>query len=135
MVLTPGHFLTGRSLLTFPEEDNTHDNMNHLQRWRLVQSIHQHFWKRWHRKYLHTLQSRGKWTIPQKNLSSDHLVLVQNYYVRPLCWCMARVVEVFPGKNNLVRVAIIKTANGELVRPVNQQFPPLAGNFELTVAV
>lgn len=35
-------------------------------------------------------------------------------------WPLARVVEVYPGKDNLVRVAKIKTAYGTYTRPVNK---------------
>lgn len=35
-------------------------------------------------------------------------------------WCMARVVEVLPGKNGLVRAARVKTKDGFYVRPITK---------------
>ena len=35
-------------------------------------------------------------------------------------WPLARVIEVYPGKDNLVRVAKIKTAYGTYTRPVSK---------------
>ena len=44
--LTPGHFLIGSSLLALPEPVDFNESSSHLQHWRLVQSMFQHFWIR-----------------------------------------------------------------------------------------
>jgi hypothetical protein len=45
--LTPGHVLVGSELNALPDIDLTDLKVNHLNRWQHVQSLHQHFWKRW----------------------------------------------------------------------------------------
>jgi len=38
-------------------------------------------------------------------------------------WPIARIKELFPGKDGLVRVVKLQTANGELIRPVQRLIP------------
>ncbi|GFV88018.1 DUF5641 domain-containing protein [Trichonephila clavipes] len=45
--LTPAHFLVGPSLVAVPDPDYTEIPMNRLSRWQLVQSMNQHFWRKW----------------------------------------------------------------------------------------
>ena len=58
--LTPGHFLTGRPLTALPEptEDVT-ASVTPSHRWRLVNQIRNHFWKRWVKEVLPALQRRA----------------------------------------------------------------------------
>lgn len=58
-VLSPGHFLTLEQLVSIPSADVTSLPVGRLDRWQLLQRMHQEFWKRWH-EYLHTLQQRPK---------------------------------------------------------------------------
>ena len=44
--LTPGHFLIGRALQSYPETTIT-DYPSLFKKWTLCQAIIQHFWKRW----------------------------------------------------------------------------------------
>lgn len=116
--LTPGHFLTCGPPAILPETDQTAIPTNRLKRWQLVQSFAQNIWKRWQRDYLHTLQNRPKWATPQKHIKLDDLVLLHEDNVPPLQWKMGRVTALFPGKDNVPRVAEIKTATGVFKRPV-----------------
>lgn len=116
-VLTPGHFLIGGPLVSLPELDNTHHSTNHLKRWQLLQAFAQHVWKRWHNEYLHHLQHRPKWTKPQINLKQGDLVLIHDSNVPPLQWKMGRIVKTFPGEDNIVRVAEVRTKSGLITRP------------------
>ena len=63
-VLTAGHFLTMDSLSPMvPESDSGPIAISKLARWNLLQRIQRHFWDRWYKEYLHTLQKRGKWSM------------------------------------------------------------------------
>ncbi|CAG7657454.1 unnamed protein product [Allacma fusca] len=84
----------------------------------LIQRTVQHFWKRWSREFLSRLQQRPKWWVAQPNLKKRAIVLVKDDNLPPLKWKMGRVAEIHPDSNNLVRVATIKTAQGEIKRPV-----------------
>jgi len=44
--LTPGHFLIGESLQTYPEENLKEVPINRLSRWQYVEKIRQQLWSR-----------------------------------------------------------------------------------------
>lgn len=116
-VLTPGHFLIGRPLLSLPEEDLSHLKLNRLGRWQLVQQVKQSFWKRWNLEYLNTLQQRNKWLKSEGyQLKINDIVLVKDKQSLPAQWRIGRIVEIHPGEDNIVRVVKIKTARGIIKR-------------------
>lgn len=120
-VLTPGHFLIFEPLVKIPDSrDYTEIPTNRLNRWEHIQQMLQHFWERWHREYLHTLINRPKWIKEQRNLKEGDLVIVMEENVAPLKWKLARVQEIFPGRDGLVRMVIIKTNTGTYKRPISK---------------
>lgn len=121
--LTPGHFLTVETLTAVPDTDLGHLKLNRLNRWQLLQRLHQDFWKRWHTEYLHTLQQRPKWTDSAQPLKRGALVLISNELLPPLQWPLGRVVDVHPGSDGIVRVVTVKTSRGILKRPVAKLCP------------
>ena len=48
------------------------------RRRRRVQYLAGHFWVRWRREYVRTLQRRSKWTHPRRNLNAGDVVLVKD---------------------------------------------------------
>ncbi|KAJ8040732.1 Alpha-N-acetylgalactosaminide alpha-2,6-sialyltransferase 6 [Holothuria leucospilota] len=74
-VLTPNHFLTGQ-LGGQLAPTTIHGDTNPSQRWRHVQMLITHFWKRWQREYLPSLQARGKWRKPHSNFQPGDVVIV-----------------------------------------------------------
>lgn len=121
--LTPGHFLTLEPLSTVPDPDLGHLKINRLSRWQLLQRIQQDFWKRWHLEYLHTLQQRNKWTDTRSELSVNELVLIKDEQAPPMRWRLARVSELHPGKDGVVRVATVKGPFGSQRRPLVKLCP------------
>lgn len=49
-------------------------------------------------------------------------MLIGNDCTKRMEWPLGRVVEVFPGKNGIVRVVRLLTAKGRLVRPVQKLY-------------
>lgn len=121
--LTPGHFLIGTSLTAFPEKDLTHLPDNRLSFWKICSKIQQTFWKRWTVDYLHRLQQRPKWLRPLTDLKLNQVVLVKDQETPPLRWPLARIIEIIPGKDGRVRVARLRTQNGEVTRPISKVCP------------
>ena len=117
-VLTPGHFLIGQSLTALPDPDVTSLKTGTLDRWQKIQQVVQHFWHRWSSEYLTRLQQRPKWWTAKPNLAEGSLVLIKDDRLPPLQWKLGRVLQLFPGKDGLVRAARIQTDKGELDRPV-----------------
>lgn len=122
-VLTPGHFLIHRPLNAVPSPDVSEIPINRLSRWKLINSLHQSFWKRWSKEYLHTLQQRSKWTSPAPEIFPGSLVLVKSDNSPPLEWPLARVVSLHPGPDDIARVATIKTPSSTLKRPLTKLCP------------
>ncbi|GFT45017.1 integrase catalytic domain-containing protein [Trichonephila clavipes] len=115
--LTPSHFLTGDVLLSVPEE--LPSTSNHRDRWELLQNIKRGFWKKWSSEFISSLQPRKKWQDAQPNLKEDDIVLIKEEGP-PGTWPMARVLQVHPGNDGLVRVATVKTQDSVFKRPVHK---------------
>ncbi|XP_055923722.1 uncharacterized protein LOC129954081 [Eupeodes corollae] len=117
--LTPGHFLTGSSLIAIPEPDLCDKNLSYLNRWQRVQWLMQQFWHRWKNEYLHTLQQRNKWKRNKFiGLQLNDIVIIRDDNIPPLKWKLGRVMELHPGTDHIVRVVTLKTATGIFKRAV-----------------
>ena len=115
--LTSGHFLVGKAITAYPEEHIPTD-MSLLKRWNLGQAMVQHFWTRWSREYLQTLQAKSKWRSSHPNLQVDDIVSLKEDRTFACHWPLAKILQVFPGKDGVVRVAQVKTLTGIVKRPV-----------------
>lgn len=138
-VLTPGHFLIGRPLIDIPEPAEE-SKISSLNRWRLLNSLSRHFWRKWKDEYLTTLQNRYKWAKTKPNVKDGQLVLVKDEDTHPSRWPMGKIIESHPGNDGLVRVVSVKTQNGIVKRPIRkicpleviQESDPVAGVGKLT---
>ena len=74
--LTPAHFLVGTLLTTILGPSAADSDLDPCTHWSLVLRMRDHFWARWSREYLNTLQQRIKWTRPQENLTPGDLVII-----------------------------------------------------------
>lgn len=118
--LTPGHFITGSPLTSLPEPQLPNQPVNRLRRWHMLQSFSQQIWKRWKTEYLHTLQSRSKWTDNVPTLKEGDVVVIHDENSRPLTWNLGRITKLFTGKDGVCRVVQVKTKKGYLTRPASK---------------
>ena len=119
--LTPGHFLVGRPLEALPDSSFVHANsLSLLKRWQLCQALVRHFWKRWSTEYVTHLGRFTKWRHPSRNLRVGDIVILREDSALPTKWPLGKVTEVYPGKDQLVRVATVKTHAGIRTRPVTK---------------
>ncbi|XP_050313663.1 uncharacterized protein LOC126748451 [Anthonomus grandis grandis] len=121
--LTPGHFLIGAPLTSYPDRDHCNISKNRLDRWQKCIQIQQLFWKRWIKEYLNNLQNRPKWLSKKRNIKVNEVVLLKENNTRPLEWPLARVLEVIPSKDGHVRLTKIKTSKGIYVRNITKLCP------------
>lgn len=121
--LTPGHFLTMEPLTAPPDDNLLACKMNRLSRWQLVQQLHQHFWRRWHVEYLHTLQQRQKWNTVESPPSIGTLVVIKDLNVVPMRWPLGRIVKLYPSPDKVARIAQVRTAKGLIDRPLVKLCP------------
>lgn len=122
--LTPALFLNpGTSLDYLPAEDLRNVLNNRLSRYQLIDRIVQDYWDRWRREYLHTLQSRAKWTRETTPISEGTVVIFMQDNIPPLRWPLGIVDRVYPGKDGSVRVVGVRTLSGTYRRPVGRVCP------------
>lgn len=118
--LTPGHFLIGAALKSVPMPSVLNLNESRLDRWQLMRSKYEQFWRLWSQDYLNSLQQRSKWRSREKNLEVGNLVLLKNELLSPTNWELGRIIACFPDHENLVRSVTVKTARSVLVRPITK---------------
>ena len=123
--LTPGHFLIGQPLVAVPSPDFTEVKTGRLSRWQRTQQMVTHFWRRWSKEYIGSLQQRNKWKQQQRIVEVGDLVLLKEDDAPPLKWNIGRIVNVFPDKEGNVRVVTVKTKSSEYRRPIMKVCPLL----------
>lgn len=102
--ITPNHLLTQKSdVILSPPGDFDIADVYARKRWRKVQYLADSFWKRWQQEYLQSLQYRQKWHTVKQNLRTGDIVMVQDSNTLRGEWKLARVIQVHPGRDNLVR--------------------------------
>lgn len=126
--LSPGHFLIGQQLVAAPELPLEDVAVNRLTRWQLITQSLQHFWRQWRNSYIQSLLPRPKWTKHAPPISTNDIVILKGS-TPPLQWPLARVMELYPGKDGVTRVAKVKLYDAykgtysTLVRPLNCLIP------------
>ncbi|GFT26577.1 integrase catalytic domain-containing protein [Trichonephila clavipes] len=108
-VLTPSHFLIGRSITSIVEPDLTNLNENRLDTWQKITKIIQLIWKRWSVDYLNSLQQRNKWHFEKKNAKIGDMVIIKEDNLPSCQWSLGRINNIYPGKGSKVRVGEVKT--------------------------
>lgn len=79
-----------------------------------------HFWQWWSDEYFTALNKYNKWHYPTRNVATGDVVVLQEDGTIPTNWPLTRVIQTHYGKDNLVRVVTVKTANSVYKRPVNK---------------
>ncbi|GFX34442.1 integrase catalytic domain-containing protein [Trichonephila clavipes] len=119
-VLTPSHFLIGRSITSIVEPDLTNLNENRLDNWQKITKIIQLIWKRWSVDYLNSLQQRNKWHFEKKNAKIGDMVIIKEDNLPSCQWSLGRINNIYPGKDSKVRVVEVKTTRGIFKRPISK---------------
>lgn len=112
--LTPAHFLVGSSLLLPVETETNQDNPT--RRYKQIQVMRKHFWKRWSKEYLSQLNHQQKWCKRERQLKIGMLALLSEDNVTPLQWNLVRITEVHPGSDGVTRVVTVKTGAGHIFK-------------------
>ncbi|XP_067946287.1 uncharacterized protein [Watersipora subatra] len=109
--LTPNHLLMIKPEMVQPPPGVfTSADMYARKRWRRVQHLVDLFWSRWKSEYLQALQNRSKWQGTKRNLRVGDIVLLKDESVCRSDWSMAKIVELLPGKDGLVRKAKVQVS-------------------------
>jgi len=118
--LTPAMFIRGIKFGSLPEalSSKFHLQQNHQKQQSLLKELQDRF----KREYLALLVQRAKECHVKLPKIGD-VVLVGSDDRKRLQWPLARIVELIPGRDGVVRRARVKTQNGILLRPVQRLFP------------
>ena len=109
--LSPNLLFNGRPDASLPL-DKFIKTDGYRKSWRVVGRLAHHFWSRWIKEYLPTLQIRQKRLKSTPNMRVGDLVLVKDETLMVgRSWTKARVLEVFSGPDSAVRMARVQTAN------------------------
>jgi len=130
IVLTLGHFLIGRPLLSPPTQPVTAKSLSSLRRWQLVQYINQDLWQTWKTSYLQTLQQKHKWNGPTKPYRVGDVVFLREETFAYRQWPLARVTRLMSGDNGIMRVVELLCKRKTLQRATIHLIPFLNENQE-----
>ena len=120
--LTPNHLLTHKSkVVVSPPGEFVRQDLYLSKRWRRVQYLANIFWTRWRHEYLDSINKRRKWIGAQRNVSVNDIVMVVDENAARSEWKLARVVEVFVSKDNLVRSVRLQIATANFDKKGRRQ--------------
>ena len=122
--LTPNHLVLGRATAYIPPHP-FQEAKTYRKRFEYVQSLVQLFWSRFQSEYLQTLMRRTKWKRKERPLKIGDVVLMVEENVNRGKWNLARVIEVFPGNDGVIRNVKLKMKTGEYKRSVQKCCPIL----------
>ena len=71
------------------------------------------YWRCWRREYLPGLTKRKKWNVPAENLQDGDIVSIRDDNAVRDRWMFGRVVATHPGRDGIVRVVTVRTADGK----------------------
>ncbi|KRZ75294.1 Gypsy retrotransposon integrase-like protein 1 [Trichinella papuae] len=127
-VLTPYHFLTGTHYVDIPEvtkdEDEwvpkTQTTSQLMRNWNLRQRLIAQWWKRWKAEYVTNLNIRQKWYNSGNAPNTGDIVLVSECNVPRRNWKLGKIVELYPGRDGIVRTVKVQLAGGSVNRPISK---------------
>ncbi|GBN53019.1 hypothetical protein AVEN_189799-1 [Araneus ventricosus] len=67
--------------------------------------------------------------------TTGDVVLIGSDNTKRLNWPLGRVIELFQGKDNIERVAKLRVANGEIIRPIQRIYPLGMSSTEISKSV
>jgi hypothetical protein len=123
-VLTPNHFLHGSCDTGFLPPTKAEPNKL-TERWRHIELVQCHFWKRWHQEVLPLLHPRKKWKAVTNDIQPNTLVLQIDPNTPKGVWKLAIVQDVQKSRDGHVRSVEIRSfPDGSVYkRPITALMP------------
>ncbi|XP_055633447.1 uncharacterized protein LOC129773820 [Toxorhynchites rutilus septentrionalis] len=119
----PSHFLIKNMIKPLPEPDIRHLPMNRLNYYQRIQAHSQQFWHRWRSEYLKELQTQFTTNPKRCDLAVGSVVILKDDSLPPTRWPLARILEVHPGPDDIIRMVTLQTSGGVLKRSVSKICP------------
>ena len=113
--ITPNHLLTMKTdVISHPPGIFLREDLYGRRCWRKVQYLAERFWSQWQKEYLLNLQHRQKWNQRRRDFQVGDIVIVKEDNPIRSHWKLARVIEVFPSQDNIVRKVKLLIADSKL---------------------
>ena len=93
---------------------------NRLATYNFITKAHQDFWETWSKEYLNQLQTRQKWQILSNELKEGSVVILMEDNLGCARWPLGVITKLYPGTDELVRVASVRTATGVYKRNITR---------------
>nr|XP_042913195.1 uncharacterized protein LOC122273192 [Parasteatoda tepidariorum] len=97
------------------------DKKNLSKQAKYLQKIRELLRARFRTEYLGQLRQQSLRDYKDKSLKVGEIVLVEDINKRTF-WNLAKILKVIPGRDGHTRVALVKTENSEILRPVQRLF-------------
>ncbi|KAG5667045.1 hypothetical protein PVAND_015046 [Polypedilum vanderplanki] len=120
--LTPAHFLIHRPLIP-PPDRNYDEHVPPSKRWQIINFLEHQLWSTWKDTILDNIQKSYLFRKKAPNLKVCDVVVLKKEQTAPTSWPLGRIVGVYHGIDDVVRVVDVKTANGTYKRKVNNVVP------------
>lgn len=117
--LTPSLFLQDQTEYCVADLDQN-DLHSLRKRAKHLHSVKEKLKTRFQKEYISILKQSGN--VHQTPLEVGDMVLIGSDNKKRVDWPLAKIVEIYKGRDGVSRVAKVKTQNGELVRPFQRLF-------------
>ncbi|GFT94951.1 uncharacterized protein NPIL_640681 [Nephila pilipes] len=109
------------------------EKTNIVLRWSYIQKVRENLKQRFKREYLGFLRSSV--TKREDKINVGDIVLIGTDDKKRLHWLLGRVLELFPGKDGIIRLVKLRTEKGNVLRPIQRLYPlELKPNCEQVVS-
>ncbi|GFS44758.1 integrase catalytic domain-containing protein [Nephila pilipes] len=119
--ITPEKFLHETPISDVPDVDNI-DKSKLNKRCKYIHRLRQTLRSQFRSQYLGQLRQQSIKIYNTQPIKVDEIVLLEDNNKRRSYWNLARVLKVIPGRDGQIRLALIKTENSELLRPVQRLY-------------
>ncbi|UYV82442.1 K02A2.6-like, partial [Cordylochernes scorpioides] len=119
--LTPALFLHDLKEIGVPDLDSI-ERASLQKRYQFRQRLREDLRKRFRTEYFGFLRQETRRRSKTRPIKVGDLVLIGQDNAKRVNWPLARVVEVYPGRDGPVRVAKLRTSKGVQIRPVQRLY-------------
>lgn len=117
-LVTPSVLLMGRPNGSLPQVVYPENELISRRWWKHLQVLADHFWARFIRLYVPSLQAHQKWQASPVDIVQDCVVMIADPQLPRALWPIGRVVKPQPSPDGHVRLADVKVRERVYTRPV-----------------
>jgi len=122
-VWTPNHFIRQGLREVFGADELTSDGTGLRRRWKRIQELSEHWWKRWRSEIIPNMRKRNKWMKEGPEIRVGEVVWQREDGAERGKWVLGKVIKLFPGLDGRTRVMLVKTGGKEVLRAVGRICP------------